>query len=125
MISGGELEFLMIMDQAGCVLTDDGKFYCDLEKNGAPASRLPVRVKGTYAAENDSWKIRYRVIPAPRTMVIGVIFALLFVASLISFGVTGGSLTGSALFGILNAALIVNYMAQYKGCMKRFENVMK
>lgn len=121
--SGGELELLVAMDRTGCVLTDDGKFYCDLEKDGVPSSRLPVRIRGTYAAENRGWKIRYQVVPEPRTSVIGIVFALLFAASLISFAVTGGSLTGSALFGILNAALIVNYAAQYKGCMKRFENM--
>ena len=125
MISGDELELLAAMDRSGCVLTDDGKFYCDLDKDGMQTSRLPVRIQGTYVSAEAGWRITYRVVPTPRTMVIGMVFAFLFAASLISFAVTGGSLTGSALFGILNAALIVNYAAQYKGCMKRFENTMK
>ncbi len=123
--TGDELEFLMKMDQLGCVLTDHGKFYCDLENDKlAMQNRLPVRIRGEYAPCEAGWRITYRVMPAPRTWLIGGIFLLLFAASLLSFLAADGSITGSALFGILCAALVVNYVTQYKACAKRFENAV-
>ena len=123
--TGDELEFLMALDKAGCVLTDDGKFYCDLENEKvAMRSRLPVRIKGTYVSSEAGWKVTYRVVPAPKTALIGVIFAVLFVASLASFAAAGGSLTGNALFGILCGAVAVNYAVQYKSCEKRFARAL-
>ena len=122
---GDELELLMAMDKAGCVLTDDGKFYCDLEN---PAlgynSRLPVRIRGTYATGEDGWKIAFQAIPAPRTMVIGCVFVVFFLAMLIVFLGTGEGLTGLGFSLILCAAMVINYFAQYKGCVKRFANAM-
>ena len=106
LFSGDELAFLMALDRGGCVLTDDGKFYCDLENEKiAMRSRLPVRIKGEYESCESGWRIRYRVLPAPRTAAIALLFAVLFAASLVSFAVAGGSLTGSALFGILCGAV--------------------
>ena len=123
--SGDELELLSAMDRSGCVLTDDGKFYCDLKDDdfSVSNSRLPARIKGSYEPVASGWKIAYRVVPAPKTALIAAIFAVLFCASIAAFAVTGGSLTGSALFGILCCAVAVNYAVQYKGCEKRFENL--
>jgi len=124
--SGDELEFLMALDRGGCVLTDDGKFYCDLENEKiAMRSRLPVRIKGEYESCENGWRIRYRVAPAPKTAMIALIFAVLFAASLVSFAAAGGSLTGSALFAILCGAMAVNYSVQYKSCEKRFRNLLQ
>jgi len=126
LFTGDELEFLMKMDRIGCVLTDDGTFYCDLGTEKLPInSRLPARIKGSYQQEGAGWRITYHVVPGPRTILIGGIFLILFGTSLISFAAVGGSLMGSGLFGILCAALILNYATQYQDCAKRFENGMK
>ena len=125
--SGDELELLSAMDRSGCVLTDDGKFYCDLKDDdfSVSNSRLPARIKGSYEPVASGWKITYRVVPAPKTVLIAVIFGVLFCASILAFAMTGGSLTGSTLFGILCCAVAVNYAVQYKSCEKRFANLFK
>jgi len=124
--SGDELELLVAMDASGCVLTDDGKFYCDLENEKlAMRSRLPVRVKGSYGSCENGWRITYRMQPAPRTILIGVLLAVLLVSNLLTIAAAEGSWTGSVLFGILIGALVVNYGAQYKSCVRRFENAMR
>ena len=118
--SGDELALLVAMDRAGCVQTDDGKFYCDLENDKLPwGSRLPVRILGTYESMERGWKIALRIRPAPRTLLIGIIFAVLFLSSLIA---APGK--GTVLFGILSAAMVVNFAAQKNGCLRRFENVL-
>lgn len=120
LFSGDELELLNALDRAGCVLTDDGKFYCNMEKDDLPFnSRLPVRIKGTYAAAEGGWKIAYSVGPAPRTLLIGVIFGVLFLSSLMA-----GMGTGMVLFAILTAAMAVNFLGQKNACQRRFENIL-
>ena len=48
--AGDELALLNALDRSGCVLTDDGKFYCDSENRRLQLnSRLPIRIRGTYA----------------------------------------------------------------------------
>ena len=122
---GDELELLMAMDKAGCVLTDDGKFYCDLENPELGYnSRLSVRVKGTYTTGENGWKIAFQAMPGPRTMVIGCIFTVFFLVMLVNFLTTGEGLTGLGFSLILCAAMVINYLAQYKGCVKRFANAM-
>ena len=121
--SGDELGLLVALDRTGCVLTDDGKFYCDLE-NGklAMRNRLPARIRGEYTPGEQGWILSYRVLPAPKTVLIGVIVAVLLTANLITRAASGESLTGSFFFAILLGALAVNYAAQYKECVKQFEN---
>lgn len=117
--SGDELELLNALDRTGCVLTDDGKFYCNMENDKLRYnSRLPVRIKGTYAPVENGWKIAYTVIPAPRTIFIGI-FCLL---ALLSFVVSGASFTGAAFFAIFCGALVINFLAQKNSCLRRFEN---
>lgn len=116
MFSGDELELLNALDRSGCVLTDDGKFTCSLQND-----KLPMCLKGEYASVEKGWKLTYRIAPAPRMTVIGGIFALLFLVSLISFARTG-VFTGAVLFGILLVAMVVNYTGQKKDALKRFEN---
>jgi len=119
--SGDELELLNALDRSGCVLTDDGKFYCDMENDKLPFnSRLPVRIKGTYAAEEAGWKIVYSMMPAARTMVIGAVCLVM----LLAFAISGQSLTGAGFFAIFCAAMVINFLGQKKACMRRFENVL-
>lgn len=118
LFQGDELVLLMAMDTAGCVQTDAGRFYCDMEKDDLPFnSRLPVRIKGEYASVSDGWEITFRVVPAPRTLLIGAVFCVFFLSFLIS-----GNFSGGGLFGILFAALFVNFAGQHKSCVKRFES---
>lgn len=115
---GDELMLLNALDRSGCVLTDDGKFYCDLENDNLPFnSRLPVRFRGTYAPADTGWRITYSILPANRSLVIGLVFVLMLVGSL-AFGAGGAAMP----FGILTVAMIVNFLGQKSACMRRFEN---
>lgn len=119
--SGDELELLNALDRSGCVLTDDGKFYCDLENDKLPFnSRLPVRIKGTYASGESGWKITYQILPAARTGIIGAVCLIM----LIAFAVSGQSLTGTGFFAIFCAAMVINFLGQKKACLRRFENML-
>ena len=119
--TGDELELLMAMDGAGCVLTDDGAFYCDADNIKLRyAGRLPARIRGTYTREGEEWVLRCSIVPAPRTTVIGAVCFLVFLCFLI----TGISLRGAILFGILSLAMAVNFLAQRSECMRRFESRM-
>lgn len=115
---GGELELLTAMDAAGCVLTEDGK-YCYTMESG----KIPLRITGTYTVGDGSWKITCRVTPAPRITAIGGVFAALFLFGLFTFFQTG-VMTSALLFGVLTAALLVNYLSQKKNCLRRFENTL-
>ena len=118
---GGELELLNALDRSGCVLTDNGKFYCDSENPRLQLnSRLPIRIRGTYAPAEGGWTIAYTLRPAPRTVAIGA-FCL---AAMGAFVLTGGSYTGAGFFAILCAAVAVNYLAQKKDCQRRFESTL-
>lgn len=117
--SGDELELLNALDRSGCVLTDDGSFSCIMENDNLPFnSRLPVRIKGTYMAAEGGWKITYRMMPATKTIAIGLVCLIVMAA----FLVTGGSLTGAGFFAIFCGAIAVNFLGQKKACMRRFEN---
>ncbi len=119
--TGNELEFLMKMDQLGCVLTDDGKFYCDPEKNGLSyGSRVPVIIKGSYVPGDGGWKLTYWVVPAKKTIGIGILFLATLLCCLII-----GSYSSAGLFCILSIALVVNYVPQNKECLKRFATVFR
>jgi len=119
--SGGELELLAAMDRTGCVLTDDGKFTWDPEKCGmAFGSRVPVKIRGTYAPADGVWKITYRVIPAKKTVLIGILYLAVLLCCLLV-----GSYRSTILFVILNVAMVVNYVPQNKETLKRFENAFK
>lgn len=119
--SGDELELLNALDRTGCVLTDDGKFYCDSENRKLQLnSRLPIRIRGTYAPAEGGWKICYSLWPAPRTMAIGIVCLIVLAAFLIS----GASYTGTAFFAILCGAMVINYLAQKKSCLRRFESTL-
>ena len=121
LFAGDELELLNALDRTGCVLTDDGKFYCDSENRKLQLnSRLPIRIRGTYAAGDGGWKIVYSIAPAPRTLAIGVFCVIALAAFLIS----GASYTGTAFFGILCGAMVINYLAQKKSCLRRFESTL-
>ena len=118
--SGDELELLVAMDAAGCVLTDNGKFYCDMDNEKLRySSRLPARIRGEYAPCEGGWHIRFQVTPGPRTAAIGVIFGVLLASFLIS-----GSFSGAGLFVILSGAVVLNYLLQRSGCVKRFESCL-
>lgn len=119
--SGDELELLNALDRSGCVLTDDGKFYCILENDKLPFnSRLPVRINGTYEAAEGGWKIAYNILPAARTMAIGAVCLVV----LLAFAISGQSLTGAGFFAIFCAAMAINFLGQKTACMRRFENVL-
>ena len=116
--AGDELMLLSRMDAAGCVLTDDGKFYCDVE-----IGKLPLRVTGTYAPVDDGWRIAYRMGLPPKMLAMGGVFAALFLFGIVTWAQTGVK-TSALLFGILTAALAVNFLSQKKGCAKRFEGLL-
>ena len=119
--SGGELELLAAMDRTGCVLTDDGKFTWDPEKCGMGfGSRVPVKIRGTYAPADGDWKITYQVIPAKKTVLIGMLYLAVLLCCLLV-----GSYRSAILFVILNVAMVVNYVPQNKETLKRFENAFK
>ena len=119
--SGDELELLNALDRSGCVLTDDGKFYCDLENDKLPFnSRLPVRIKGTYTAGENGWKINYSIQPAGRTMAICAVCLII----LLAFAVSGKSMTGTGFFAIFCGAVAINFLGQKKACLRRFENML-
>ena len=119
--AGDELELLNALDRAGCVLGDDSKFRCDMENDKLPFnSRLPVRITGAYIRQETGWKIGFRAVPATKTLMVGV-FCLI---ALLGFALTGGSITGMALFAILLAALVINFLAQRKSCLQRFESIL-
>ena len=115
---GGELELLTAMDAAGCVLTENGT-YCYNMENG----KLPLRITGTYTVGDGSWTLTCRVMPTPRIAAIGAVFAALFLFGLVTFFRTG-VMTSALLFGVLTAALLINYLSQKKHCLRRFENTL-
>ena len=116
LFSGDALELLAALDASGCVLTEEARFFCNLEGETLPFnSRLPVRIKGDFAPGEEVYKIRFRVLPAPRIALLGGSFLTAALGCL-----AAGNLRGAALFGILAAALGVNFAAQRKSCLRRF-----
>ena len=121
LFAGDELELLNALDRAGCVLGDNSKFHCDMENDKLPFnSRLPIRITGEYIRQETGWKIGFRAVPARKTLMVG----LFCLVALICFALTGGSITAMALFAIILAALVINFLAQKKGCLQRFESVL-
>lgn len=115
---GGEMEFLTAMDAAGCVLTEKETYYYNME-----TGKIPLRITGTYRVGNGSWTLTCRVMPAPRIAAIGGVFAALFLFGVFSY-IRTGVMTSALLFGVLTAAVLINYLGQKKNCLRRFENTL-